>query len=223
MKPAVITSVIVTGLLVCCSAFAQKAPPMSASDVCAKVQLYYASVSDYRANFVQTTSHKLFQGKLQRTYGTVSFKKGGLMRWQYSRPEEKLFIYDGATLWVYEPAVPQVISGSADTDRLKKSLAFLTGEGRLLEDYAATSLDPGKYGFDGRGFVLALRPKDKNAPFKMVEVYVSAADYHVERSVVVDHEGNRNRLDFSEVKTNLGLDNKEFTFTPPAGVPVIKP
>ncbi|MCU0663850.1 MAG: outer membrane lipoprotein chaperone LolA [Myxococcota bacterium] len=205
------------------AAVAQGQAQPNATDLCTKVQGYYASIGDYRASFVQTTAHKLFQGKLQRSYGSVSFKKGGMMRWEYRRPEEKLFIYDGSTLWVYEPLVPQVLTGSADAERLKKSLAFLTGEGKLLDEYSAKVLDARKQGFEGRGYVLALRPKAKNAPFKAVEIYISSKDFHVERSVVVDHEDNRNRLDFSEVKTNLGMDAKEFTFTPPPGVPVIKP
>jgi outer membrane lipoprotein-sorting protein len=54
-----------------------------------------------------------------------------------------------------------------------------------------------------------------------VELYVDATDYHVARSVVVDHDGNRNRLDFGKPATNLGLPAGMFEFTPPAGVPVI--
>jgi outer membrane lipoprotein carrier protein len=220
----VISFMIITGCLMESPlALAQKSPQPTANDILTKVQTYYSSIGDYRANFVQTTAHKLFQGKLQRSYGVVSFMKGGFMKWEYQRPEQKLFVYDGSTLWVYEPEVPQVLSGSADTERLKKSLAFLTGEGKLLDEYSATFLDARKQGYEGKGHVLSLRPKDKGAPFKSVEIYVNSADSRVERSVVIDHEGNRNRLDFTEVKTNLGMNPKEFVFTPPAGVPVIRP
>lgn len=223
MKLAILPVIIMTCLFGSPVAFAQKGPQPTANDILKRVQTYYSSVNDYRANFVQTTAHKLFQGKLQRSYGVVFFKKGGFMRWEYQRPEQKLFVYDGSTLWVYEPEVPQVLSGSADTDRLKKSLAFLTGEGKLLDEYSATLLDSRKQGYEGKGHVLSLRPNDKSAPFKSVEIYVNSVDNRVERSVVIDHEGNRNRLDFAEVKTNLGIDPKEFAFTPPAGVPVIRP
>jgi len=195
--------------------------PLDASQIVAKVQEFYAGVDDYRATFVQTTSHKMFAGRLERAYGKVMFKKGGLMRWSYARPDNKLFIYDGAILWVYEPEVPQIFKGAADADRLRKALAFLTGEGKILDEYTAVKVNAKKMGFDA-GHVLKLKPKQKGSPFKHVELYVDGADFHVVRSVVVDHEGNRNRLDFKQPEVNPGLPAKMFEFTPPQGVPVIE-
>ena len=187
-----------------------------------KIQSYYSAAQDYQASFVQTTSHKLFAGKLQRAYGTVKFKKGGLMRWEYERPEKKLFVYDGKTLWIYEPEVPQVFSGSADAERLRRALAFLSGDGGLLNEYSIKKLNSVKYGFK-TGIVLGLTPKNTQSPYKRIELYLDASTYRVARSVVVDHEGNRNRLDFNNPKLGLGLPASEFSFTPPKGVPVIDP
>jgi outer membrane lipoprotein carrier protein len=200
--------------------FAQKAP-LKAKEIVTKVQEFYAGVDDYQAAFVQTSAHKMFGGKLERAYGKVSFKKGGLMRWEYERPEKKLFIYDGAILWIYEPEVPQIFKGAADTDRLRKALAFLTGEGKILDEYKARKVSEKKMGFPD-GYVLKLKPRQKGSPFKHVELYVDGSDFHVVRSVVVDHEGNRNRLDFKKPATNLDLNAKMFEFAPPKGVPVIE-
>jgi outer membrane lipoprotein carrier protein len=199
---------------------AQPAP--GAEEIVAKVQQFYAAVNDYRCEFVQTSSHKLFPGKLERAYGKLMFRKGGLMRWEYSRPETKLFVWDGSQLWVHEPEVPQVFQGTADAERLRKGLAFLTGDGRILEDYTVRKLDAGRFGFANAGHVLKLTPKSKGSPFKHVELYVDGASFRVVRSVVVDHENNRNRLDFEKPEVNPGLDGGLFTFAPPPGVPVIK-
>ncbi|MCP4197293.1 MAG: outer membrane lipoprotein chaperone LolA [Proteobacteria bacterium] len=193
----------------------------TATDTAERVQNYYASVNDYEASFVQTTAHKMFGGRLQRAYGKVIFKKGGLMRWEYTRPERKFFIYDGGTLWIYEPDVPQVFKGAADAERLAKALAFLTGEGRILDEYRAETLSNKKYNFPN-GFVLGLWPKQKNSPFKRVEIYIEPQTYRVVRSVVVDQEGNRNRLDFATPSINKNLSDAVFSFTPPADVPVLQ-
>jgi len=192
----------------------------TATEIVNNMQLYYAKVNDYSASFVQTTAHKLFSGKLQRSYGKVNFKNGGLMRWEYARPAKKLFIYDGTTLWVYEPEVPQIFKATANADRLRKGLAFLTGEGKIKDSYRVKKVTASKFGFT-KGYVLKLNPKQKNSPFKHVELYVNATNYRVERSVVVDHDGNRNRLDFSNVKTNMSPPEAMFSFIPPAGVPII--
>jgi outer membrane lipoprotein carrier protein len=192
----------------------------SADEIVSRVQAHYAEVSDFRASFVQTIAHKLFPGRLDRSYGAVMFKKGGLMRWEYSRPEKKLFVYDGATLWIYEPEVPQVFKGTANAERLRKALAFLNGEGKIKDAYRAKMLDAARFNFTA-GHVLELTPLEKSSPFKRVELYVDDADFHVVRSVVVDNDGNRNRFDFSDIASNGGLGTALFSFSPPAGVPVL--
>ncbi|MBN2716439.1 MAG: outer membrane lipoprotein chaperone LolA [Deltaproteobacteria bacterium] len=195
---------------------------MSATQIVDKVQSFYEGIDDYKARFVQTTAHKMFPGKFQRAYGTVMFKKGGLMRWEYTRPEKKLFIYDGMILWVYEPEVPQIFKGQGGTERLRKALAFLTGEGKIKDSYKASKADIKKYDFKD-GYVLKLVPKEANSPFKHVEMYVMGDTFRVARSVVVDHDDNRNRLDFYSPEVNAGLDARLFQFEPPAGVPVMTP
>jgi outer membrane lipoprotein-sorting protein len=143
------------------------------------------------------------------------------MRWEYARPERKFFIYDGGTLWIYEPDVPQVFKGAADAERLAKALAFLTGEGRILDEYRAKTLNNKKYNFPN-GFVIGLWPKQTNSPFKRVEIYIEPQTYRVVRSVVVDQEDNRNRLDFAAPSINKNLSDAVFSFTPPPDVPVLQ-
>jgi len=194
---------------------------LGANEIVDRVQAYYAEISDYRAAFVQTIAHKLFAGRLERSYGDVLFKKGGLMRWEYTRPERKLFVYDGATLWIYEPEVPQAFKAAANADRLRKALAFLSGEGKIKDSYKVVKLDAARFSF-APGYVLKLTPTEKGSPFKRVELYVDSTDFHVARSVVVDHEGNRNRFDFSNPVRSSGIAASLFSFTPPAGVPVLE-
>ncbi len=191
-------------------------------DIVKKIQAFYVDAGDYQAAFVQTTSHKMFAGKLERAYGTVKFKKGGLMRWEYVKPEKKLFIYDGKTLWIYEPEVPQVFSGSADAERLKRALAFISGEGKILDEYRVKLLNSAKFNFP-EGYVLSLVPKDEQSPYDHVELYVNKNSFRVMRSVIVDRDNNRNRLDFNNPSTGNNIPAQEFAFTPPKGVPVIDP
>jgi len=216
-----ITGIIASVLCAPTLLHAQKPRQLTAAQIVDEVQKQYENTLDYESRFVQTSVHKMFPGKLQRAYGTVMFRKGGLMRWEYRRPNRKLFIYDGATLWVYEPDVPQIFKGSDETDRLKKALAFLTGEGKIKDSYTVTM---GKLRADFKeGHVLYLTPKDKTSPFQRVELYINKDTFRVERSIVVDPDDNRNRLDFHEPKVDSGLASGRFRFVPPAGVPIITP
>ncbi len=217
MRRSVAPYVLLLALMMPLATVADQPSP-SVNDIINRLKEFYASVNDYHASFVQTTAHKMFAGRLQRAYGTVKFKKGGLMRWEYTRPERKFFIYDGSKLWIYEPDVPQVFSGAADSERLRRALTFLTGEGAILDEYSAKMLPAEKYGFS-KGIVVGLWPKDAKSPFKKVELYLDKTNFRVVRSVVVDKEGNRNRFDFATPKLNQGLSVELFTFTPPPGVP----
>jgi outer membrane lipoprotein carrier protein len=216
-KKLVLISTVISFVLFTINITADVKP--SARTIVEKVQKYYESINDYQTQFVQTTSHKLFKGRYQRAYGKVLFKKGGLMRWEYNRPEKKFFIYDGKTLWIYEPEVPQIFKGTTDAERLKKALAFLTGEGKITNSYNVKKAKAAKYGFSV-GYVLILTPKEANSPFKHVELYVEKNTFKVIRSVVVDHEGNRNRMDFKNTKTGINFKPELFQFTPPPGVKV---
>ena len=192
---------------------------LKSKEVIDKLIHYYKGFEDFSADFVQTTAHKMFTGKLRRAYGRVKFKKGGRMRWEYNRPDPKVIIYDGRILWVYEPEVPQVYKGSPDTERLRRALAFLTGEGQILKEYKVKKLNSAKFGFK-EGYVLGLWPKDKSSPFKHVELYLESKSFSVVRSVVVDKQGNRNRFDFYKMQRNKGLSDALFNFAAPAGVPI---
>ena len=212
------TAIAIAALGVSARAAEERAGALGADEIVDRVQAHYAEIADYRADFVQSVAHKLFPGRLERSYGAVMFKKGGLMRWEYARPEQKLFVYDGATLWIYEPEVPQAFKATANADRLRKALAFLSGEGKIKDSYKVQKLDAARFNF-ATGYVLKLTPTEKGSPFKRVELYVDSMEFHVARSVVVDHEGNRNRFDFSRPAKNGGLSPSLFAVTPPAGLP----
>ena len=96
------------------------------------------------------------------------------------------------------------------------------GEGKIQDEYRVRALDAKKFKYD-KGIVLGLTPKDKKSPYKRIELYLDKSTFRVVRSVVVDRQNNRNRLDFSNPKLNSNLPASAFQFTPPPGVPVVQP
>ena len=63
--------------------------------------------------------------------GSVVFGTLPAMRWSYSKPEQKVFVFDGSNSWFYVPADKQVTVARID-DAKKHELPFL-----LLGDAAA--------------------------------------------------------------------------------------
>jgi len=196
-------------------------PNLTADQVVSRVQSFYDSTADYDADFTQTYFHRLFQ-KTQRSYGHVYIKKPGKMRWEYSRPERKLFVSDAGTLWVYEPEAQQAFRQSLANSQLPTAISFLAGGGNLGRDFRSRLLPAQAQGFS-QGYVLELRPRQPSPAFDRLLFFVDPQTFMVVRTLVVDAPGNRNRMDFSNVHLNPGIPDARFVFTPPSGTRIIDP
>src|SRR4029450_788078 len=80
----------------------------SAGDIAAQVQQKYDAVRDFTADFTHEAESGVLRKKLVER-GSVMVKKPGKMRWAYKAPEEKLFVSDGARMYMHTPADNQVI------------------------------------------------------------------------------------------------------------------
>src|SRR6266853_5654523 len=93
------------------------------------VDEHYNHLQSLQAEFTE-----IYQGSgTERTEsGTLGLKKPGKMRWEYRSPEEKLFIGDGKTAWLYLPEEKQVRKSSMrQMEDLRSPLAFLLGTTKL--------------------------------------------------------------------------------------------
>ena len=74
--------------------------PTSLKDFVRTLESSYRDVKTLRADFVQT--HQ-WSGRTRVESGTVSFARGGLMRWEYRDPKEKLFLANRRKVFLYVP------------------------------------------------------------------------------------------------------------------------
>ena len=91
-----------------------------------------ASMAGQEAQFTHRFMPKGFKTS-QVERGSVIFGRLPMMRWTYTAPEQKTFVFDGSRSWFYVPADRQVTVADLD-DRRKSELPFL-----LIGDAAARS------------------------------------------------------------------------------------
>ena len=200
-----------------------------AANVAAAVQTFYDQTQDVSARFSQVYVHKLYN-RTERSQGQVVFQKPGKMRWDYASPNGKVIVADGNTLQVFDPGEgedepPQLLVQDMKTAQLPNAMAFLMGTGRLEDDFAFRLLDRDHKVFPG-GSVLELRPKVATPHYDRILFYVSSAAKTrglVQRLIIVDAVGNRNRFDFAALKFNTDVANSRFDFDPPAGTRRVQP
>jgi len=207
---------------------AKSAQAPSADEVVAAVQAFYDQTKSVESEFFQTYYNQLYK-KYDRSRGSVKFEKPGRMRWDYAAPNGKVIVSDGKKLVIYEPGEDkepgQVFERAISDSELPQALAFLTGTGKLADDFSVRLLDAASQGFTG-GYVLELLPKRPSPHYERILFYVDGDEKRaglVHRVLIVDGAGNRNRIDFKTPKFNRPLDAKTFAWQPPKDARRVQP
>jgi len=207
-----------------------KAPvrSLSADAVAAAVQGFYDQTKSVESTFFQTYFNRLYN-KYDRSRGTVKFEKPGKMRWDYAAPNGKIIVSDGKRLIIFEPGEDgepgQVFERAIGESELPQALSFLTGTGKLADDFTFRLIDAAAQGFAG-GYVLELLPKSPSPHYERILFYVDGDAKRaglVHRVLIVDSAGNRNRFDFKSPRFNRPLDAKTFAWQPPKDARKVQP
>ncbi|MDB4988496.1 MAG: Outer rane lipoprotein carrier protein LolA [Myxococcaceae bacterium] len=200
----------------------------AAQMVVTAVQTFYDQTKTVEAEFYQTYFNRIYD-KYDHSKGSVKFAKPGRMRWDYAAPNGKVIVSDGKRLVIFEPGEEsepgQVFERAISDSELPQALAFLTGTGKLADDFTFRLLDAAAQGFP-TGYVLELLPKKPSPHYERILFYVDAAAQRtglVHRVLIVDSAGNRNRIDFKQPKFNRALDLKTFAWQPPKNARRVNP
>lgn len=173
------------------------------------------AMSGMEANFSHRFTAKGFKTS-QVENGTVVFGSLPQMRWSYSSPEEKLFVFDGTNSWFYVPGDKQVTTGRV-TDARRKELPFLM----LGDPQARERVFIVKQQSRGGNIVTTLQPRDKSSIIRTVTVTIAPSTNLIQRIDYTDRDGNQTSFSFSGYHRRAATA-ATFTFAPPAGVQVIR-
>jgi outer membrane lipoprotein carrier protein len=177
-----------------------------------RMQAFYEKTQDFRAGFHQEYSYKTFKRK-QVSTGTVTFKKPGLMRWEYAKPAAKTFVLANEKAYAFDPAAQSLTVAKLDTNQLSASVTFLFGKGKLADEFAIT-----RGTCTGcKGTLLVLDPLKPETRFRQVRLEVDPQSAQVLKSTVVDPDGSENAITFLDLKTNVGVKQDFFAINPPEG------
>jgi chaperone LolA len=174
-----------------------------------------AAMAGMEASFTHRFTAKGFKNP-QVESGTVVFGTLPQMRWSYSSPEQKVFVFDGSTSWFYVPADKQVSVGHV-TDARKRELPFLLLGDPGARDKSFVVREKSKGGL----VITTLEPRDRSSLVRSVTVSVSPATHLIQRIEYSDRQGNSTSFDFSGYHARAA-SAATFRFDPPAGVQVIR-
>ncbi len=185
--------------------------------IVARLQARYDETDGFRADFVQEITSATL-GQTLRSRGQVFFKKPGRMRWEFTEPQQ-LLIADGSALWLYQPAERQVVKTPFQHAFSSQTpVSFLTGVGRLEEDFSVLP-----QGETSSVYQLRLTPKQAAEAIGLLDIEVSKETFDILQALVTDPLGNTTRVSFTNIERETALGDDLFRFELPPGIDLVEP
>jgi outer membrane lipoprotein carrier protein len=192
----------------------------TAPELAAALQKKYDGIKDFSADFKHVYEGGVLRKQLTES-GRLIVKKPGKMRWDYTAPEPKQFVSDGVKIYSYIPQDKQVIVASVPPDEEAPTPAlFLAGKGNVTRDFTPSLVDA-PAGTPAGSRALKLVPKAKQRDYDWLVLVLDPASLAIRGLLTVDAQGGKSSFSFTNLKENVGLADKEFTFKIPRGVDVV--
>jgi outer membrane lipoprotein carrier protein len=188
-------------------------------EILAKTEANYQNTHAFTALFHQKTTSAaagtLSAGEAQ---GRLYYAKPRLMRWEYDKPEEQIFVANNQFAWLYASAENQITL--FDADKLFASpMARTFFDGALgLKNHFEVTLDPIQS--TQNLAVLQLVPKKEDPNVKLAYVWIDLRNYSVCRVQTRDVLGNTNEISIESFTAHPNLDPGLFRLDVPASAKV---
>jgi outer membrane lipoprotein carrier protein len=197
-----------------------RAAEPTAPELAQALQKKIDGIRDFSTDFVHAYEGGVLKKQVTER-GHLLVKKPGRMRWEYTSPEPKTFVSDGTKLYSYVPADKQVVvSPVPPEDEAATPALFLAGKGSLTRDFTPSLAElPAGMPFGDRA--LKLVPKSLQRDYDWLMLVVDPATLAIRGLVTVDDQGGKSSFQFTNLKENIGLTDKDFAFKIPRGVDVV--
>ena len=178
-----------------------------------RLERILGELESYSAAFEQIRLNTAGES-VESAIGVVYMQRPGRIHWAYWEPYVQLIISDGASVWIYEEDLEQVIIRDA-TDSIEDSpAAVLGGNVNIEEHYIVLEM-----GVEEGTDWLELTPKDLDAQYESIRL--GFVDEQLTGMVLLDGLGNRTNIRFLDTQRNPALAPELFRFMPPEGVDIV--
>ena len=181
-------------------------------DQVTKIQNAYENIKDIRGSFVQKSSIK----DLRRTdtYHGKFFIKPPKMKWEYTGEKPHVIYIKADEILIYQKKENQVIKAKFDRGTYGQApIALLAGLGDIRQEFVVVSDSSDR---------LVIKPRKPMGNIDHIEVTPSDNAFPIKALIIVDSLSNRIEITLKDVKTNTGLKNSLFNFTPPKDATVVE-
>jgi outer membrane lipoprotein carrier protein len=194
-------------------------PQAPAAQFVRELEESYHQVRSLKAQFTQTYH---WGARTRTESGSVMFARGGRMRWDYRRPESKLFISNGKQVTLYVPAEKQAtVSALKGSEDYRVPFRLLLSRLDLKKFFDKIEDAPQALPAADGDRVLRATPKhgDRSGIHQVLMQITPAFD--IRRLVIVYSDHTRMEFTFQNIQRNVPWTPARFEFQPPQGTEVI--
>jgi outer membrane lipoprotein carrier protein len=189
-----------------------------AAELARQVDAIFLGKKTYSAKFKQEYTLKV-SGQVKNSSGIAFIERPNKISFRYDPPNNNRIVSDGTTLKVYVAEDKQMFESPVQKTEYPGAFAFLMGKG-ISTSFNFTINDKAVY---PAGTALLGKPVTPTPAYETVQFFVNKALLEksdpgaMEKVLIVDAQGNKNRFTFEGATQPATIDAGEFTFTPPAG------
>ena len=197
--------------------FVQSASAADIASTVSSMQAAYGAMQSFRADFTQQLLQRE-SGVVEERHGVITVKKPLLLRWETAAPHAELLMVTDREIWNYLPDEELAYRYSRELAEDSRSLIqVITGQSALSSDF---DLESAQAPEDGKLIHLLLYPKEPTTELTEAQLWIDPDTSLIRRAMVMDFYGNTNTIELKNLKPDVSVSARDFTFTPPAGTEV---
>ncbi|MCC2625061.1 MAG: lolA [Burkholderiales bacterium] len=167
------------------------------------------------SDFTQT----VYGNKKNRvSVGTMQISRPNKFRWEYVK-DGQLIVSDSKNIYIYDKPLKQVTVKKLGSSIGKSPALLLAGGVDVRKNY---KISAGNVSNDLEWVNLTPKSTSDNNGFKSVAMGFAKNSKLLSQMQFTDSFDNKSQITFTNVKVGVKLPDSNFTFTPPAGVDVVK-
>lgn len=188
-------------------------------EVAQKAESKIHSLNSLKAQFIQVYSSSTVSTPLKER-GKFYFKKPDLMKWEYTQPEKKIFVFKKGILWSYFPEDNQLIkSDLSERKQEAEILSLLSGQKGLRNNYSLQfSPFPSQ---NEEVYHIKLNPK-KEHQYSYILLEINSKNWLIQKALFFDWAGNKSEFHFKQIKTDVPIPETVFELQVPPDTEIIE-
>ena len=186
-----------------------------------RASVSFDTVKTLQADFTQIIDNPML-GDPDTTRGRLYQQKPSSFAMRFTEPKNDRIVADGRYLWLYTPSSTpgQVIrSAIPATGNTGPNLIGQFVE-KPRERYEARYVRADSNA-NGAFDLVALTPRDRDAPYTGATLWISRKDGLVRRLEIAETSGQKRTIILRTLVVNQPINSREFRFSPPAGSQVV--